>query len=128
MPNYGRWLPGSQAFGSTTQVVPYPVRLGTTYYDAGPAGARPGSVTEFDPPRHISFRHTMALKLGPFSGDADITIRYTFEPLGRVTRVIRALDMALQVPVLLRPFVIYAFNKENVRILAELKRHVEAQA
>jgi len=128
MPNYGRWLPGSQAFGSTTQVVPYPVRLGTTYYDAGPAGARPGSVTEFDPPRHISFRHTMALKFGPFSGDADITIRYTFEPLGRVTRVIRALDMALQVPVLLRPFVIYAFNKENVRILAELKRHVEAQA
>jgi len=27
MPNYGRWLPGSEAFGATTQVSPYPVRL-----------------------------------------------------------------------------------------------------
>ncbi len=24
MPNYGRWLPGSAAFGSTTDVDPYP--------------------------------------------------------------------------------------------------------
>jgi uncharacterized protein YndB with AHSA1/START domain len=126
MPNYGRWLPGSQAFGGTTQVSPYPVRLGTAYLDAGPAGQRPGSVTEYDPPKHIAFHHTMALKLGPFSGDADIHIRYTLEPEGRATRVIRALDMALQAPTLLRPLIIYAFRKENVRILAELKRHVEA--
>jgi len=34
MPNYGRWLPGSEAFGGTTKVSPYPVRLGTTYLDA----------------------------------------------------------------------------------------------
>jgi hypothetical protein len=33
MPNYGRWLPGSEAFGGTTEVSPYPVRLGTTYLD-----------------------------------------------------------------------------------------------
>jgi hypothetical protein len=33
LPNYGRWLPGSQAFGGTTEVSPYPVRLGTTYLD-----------------------------------------------------------------------------------------------
>ncbi len=45
MPNYGRWLPGSEAFGGTTEISPYPVRLGTTYLDAGPAGQRPGSVT-----------------------------------------------------------------------------------
>ena len=50
MPNYGRWLPGSEAFGGTTEVSPYPVRLGTTYLDAGPLGQRPGSVTEYDPP------------------------------------------------------------------------------
>jgi hypothetical protein len=30
-PNYDRWLPGSQAFGGTTQVSPYPARLGTTH-------------------------------------------------------------------------------------------------
>jgi len=40
MPNYRRWLLGSQAFGGTTEVTPYPVRLGTTYLDAGPAGRR----------------------------------------------------------------------------------------
>lgn len=28
MPNYGDWLPGSGAFGRTTDVEPYPVRLG----------------------------------------------------------------------------------------------------
>jgi len=47
MPNYGRWLPVSEAFGGTTEVSPYPVRPGTTYLDAGPAGQRPGSVTGF---------------------------------------------------------------------------------
>ncbi len=89
MPNYGRWLPGSQAFGATTQVSPYPVRLGATYLDAGPTGQRPGSVTEYDPPKHIAFHHTMALKLGPFIGDADIHIRYTLDRKG-ATRIIRA--------------------------------------
>jgi uncharacterized protein YndB with AHSA1/START domain len=127
MPNYGRWLPGSQAFGGTTQVSPHPVRLGTTYLDAGPAGERPGSVTEYDPPKHIAFHHTMALKLGPMTGNSDINIRYTLEPAGKATRVIRDLAMTMDVPVLLKPLVVYAFRKENVRILAELKRYVEAR-
>jgi hypothetical protein len=26
MPNYGRWLPGSASYGSTTDVEPYPVK------------------------------------------------------------------------------------------------------
>jgi uncharacterized protein YndB with AHSA1/START domain len=127
MPKYGRWLPGSQAFGATTQVSPYPVCLGSTYLDAGAAGQRPGSVTEYDPPKHIAFHHTMVLKLGPFGGNSDIDIRYTFEPAGRGTRAIRDLAMTLDVPLLLKPLVVYAFRKENVRILAELKRYVEAQ-
>jgi hypothetical protein len=62
MPNYGRWLPGSEAFGGTTGVTPYPVRLGTTYLDAGPLGQRPGSVAEYDSPKHIGFHQTMLLK------------------------------------------------------------------
>jgi hypothetical protein len=36
MPNYGRWLPGSAAFGSTTDVDPYSVRLGSRYHDGKP--------------------------------------------------------------------------------------------
>jgi len=52
MPNYGRWLPDTDVFGGTVNVTPYPVRLGTTYLDAGPV-EKPGTVTEFDP-RSIS--------------------------------------------------------------------------
>jgi len=49
MPNYSRWLPDSGVFGGTVNVTPYPVRLGTTYLDAGPV-EKPGTVTEFEPP------------------------------------------------------------------------------
>ncbi len=130
MPNYGRWLPGSEAFGGTTEVSPYPVRLGTTYLDAGPAGQRPGSVTGYDPPKYIAFQHTMLLKRGPLTANVDVHIRYRFEPVERATRVIRDLDLTIQIPGLLRlaePLVVYLFRKENGRILAELKRFVEAQ-
>lgn len=130
MPNYGRWLLGSDAFGGTTEVSPYPVRLGTTYLDAGPAGQRPGSVTEYDPPKHIGFRHTMLLKKGPLTANVEVDIRYTFEPVERGTFVIRELDLTIHIPGLLRvaePLVLYAFRRENLRILAELKRYVEAQ-
>jgi hypothetical protein len=72
MPNYGPWLTGSEAFGGTTQVSPYPVRLGTTYLDAGPAGQRPGSVTRYDPPKYIAFHHTMLLKRGPLTANIDV--------------------------------------------------------
>src|ERR1700689_5378455 len=130
MPNYGSWLPGSDAFGGTTEVSPYPVRLGTTYLDAGPTGQRPGSVTEYDPPKRIAFHHTMRLKKGPLKANIDVHIRYTLEPLERATSVIRDLDLTIQMPALVKiaePLVIWAFNKENVRILAALKRYVEAQ-
>jgi hypothetical protein len=130
MPNYGRWLPGSEAFGGTTEVSPYPVRLGTTYLDAGPAGERPGSVTGYDPPKSIAFHHTMLLKQGPLTADVDVHIRYTLEPVEGATNLIRALDLTIQIPGLLKvatPLVAWAFAKENVRILAELKRYVEAQ-
>jgi hypothetical protein len=130
MPNYGRWLPGSEAFGGTTEVSPYPVRLGTTYLDVGPAGQRPGSVTAYDPPKYIAFHHTTLLKRGPLTANIDVHIRYTLEPVERATSVIRALDLTIQIPGLLKlaeSLVVSLFRKENVRILAELKRYVEAQ-
>src|SRR6516164_8497725 len=61
MPNYGRWLPDSSAFGGTIDVKPYPVQLGTTYLDAGPI-EKPGEVTEFDRPNHISFHHIVQIR------------------------------------------------------------------
>jgi len=62
MPNYNRWLSTSDSFAGTTEVTPYPVRLGTTYLDASPEGEKCGSVTEFDRPRHLGFRHSMLLR------------------------------------------------------------------
>jgi hypothetical protein len=57
MPNYGTWLPDSSAFGGTVDVTPYPVRLGTTYLDAGPilsgdAYCLPQRQTETYTPEH----------------------------------------------------------------------------
>jgi hypothetical protein len=130
MPNYGRWLPLSDAFGGTTKVTPYPVCLGTTYLDAGPAGERPGRVTAFDRPKAIAFHHTMLVKRGPLTANVDVHIRFEFEPVAGGTFVTRDLDLSIEIPGVLRvlePLVVRAFRKENLRILAELKRYVEGR-
>jgi len=129
LPNYNLWLPASESFGATTQVSPYPVRLGTTYLDAGRAGLRPGSVTEYDPPKHIAFHHTMMLKRGPIDANTDTRIRYTIEPIEGGTSVIRDLDLTIKIPgfwKIAKLLIMRGFRKENERILAELKRYVEA--
>jgi len=129
MPNYGRWLPGSDAFGETSHVSPYPVRLGTTYVDAGPAGRRPGTVTEFDPPKSIAFHQTMLIKWGPLMANVDVNIRCSLELAGDATSLIRDLELTIDIPGPLKlagPLVASAFRKENARVLAELKRYVEA--
>jgi uncharacterized protein YndB with AHSA1/START domain len=131
MPNYGRWLPGSDAFGATSQVTPYPVGLGTTYLDAGPAGERPGSVTEFERPRRLGFHQTMRLTYGPLRANIDIGIRYTLELTEGATQVVRDVDLRIEIPGLLKvaePVIVAAFRKENGRILSELKRHVAGTA
>lgn len=130
LPNYGRWLAPSQAFGATTQVVPYPVQAGTTYLDVGPAGNRPGQVTEYDPPTHLGFHQTMLVQRGPLTANIDVQIRYTLEPVDRSTRVTRALDLSIEIPgpfSVAEPLLRWIFRKENTRLLAELKRYVEAQ-
>jgi hypothetical protein len=129
LPNYNLWLPASDSFGATTQVSPYPVRLGTTYLDAGKAGLRPGSVTGYDPPKHIAFHHTMMLKRGPIDANVDAHIRYTIEAVESATSVIRDLGLTIKIRgfwKIAKPLVVRGFRKENVRILAALKRYVEA--
>jgi len=127
MPNYGRWLPGSSAFGGTVNVTPYPVRLGTTYLDAAPI-EKPGEVTEFDRPRRIAFHHTVMIR-SPIALDVDARIRYSFETSQGGTGVLRELDLGweLRGPLkLLTPVLLLGFRKENLRTLACLKRYVES--
>jgi hypothetical protein len=128
MPNYGKWLPDSPAFGGTINVTPYPVRLGTTYLDAGPI-EKPGSVTEFDPPRHIAFHHIVQLRQNFLNTDVDARIRYTFEPKDGATLVDRRLTLQFNLSglqSLLLPMIVQGFRKENDRTLAALKKYVEA--
>jgi uncharacterized protein YndB with AHSA1/START domain len=129
MPNYGRWLPDSSAFGGTIDVKPYPVQLGTTYLDAGPI-LKPGSVTEFDPPRHIAFHHTVQLRQGPLNTDVGARIRYIFEPHDDGTFVERTLVLTFDLHGVARlalPIILLGFRKENDRTLAAVKRYAETQ-
>jgi Polyketide cyclase / dehydrase and lipid transport len=129
MPSYGRWLPNSNAFGGTVDVTPYPVRLGTTYLDSGPI-LKPGSVTEFDPPRHISFHHTVQLRQGLLNTSVDAQIRYSFEPKEGGTFVERRLLLTFDLKGIVRlalPLILFGFRKENDRTLAALKKYVEGQ-
>jgi len=131
MPRYHRWLPGSEAFGGTRDVLPYPVQKGTTYLDFGPAGERPGQVTEYDPPAHLGFHQTMKVRLGPLTADIDINVHYTFTQEGDSTHVLRALELSLETPGLARllaPLIRHKFNVENRRILTALKDYAERQS
>jgi hypothetical protein len=60
MPNYRRWLSKIGAFLHTTDVDPYPVQLGSKYYDGRsrePGQDWWGTVIGFQPPGSIDFHH-----------------------------------------------------------------------
>jgi hypothetical protein len=130
LPNYGQWLPGSADYGGTTDVEPYPVRLGSRYHDGKPD--EPGSdwwgtVTGFQPPGSIDFQHTIHVR--QLRATIDVRIHYSLEPSGGGTLVVRWLVMDFAMPVLARPLrrlAIRRFDQENSRTLAELRRYAEA--
>jgi uncharacterized protein YndB with AHSA1/START domain len=124
--HYDRWLPGSEAFGGITEISPLPVRVGTTYVDAGPAGVRHGTVTEFEPPTRLSFYQPMEVARGPVRGTIDIHLRHVLLPDRLATRLDR--DLTLGLRGLLKaaePFVVASFRRENERMLRILKDYVE---
>ena len=124
--HYDRWLPGSESFGSITEITPLPVGLGTTYIDAGPSGVRHGKVIEYEPPTRISFHQPMQVKQGPLSGTIDIQLRQILAQEGQQTRVSR--ELTFQLHGLLRaaqPLILAAFRKENERMLQALKQYIE---
>jgi hypothetical protein len=130
MPNYGRWLPPSGQFASTTDVEPYPVQLGSRYHDGKPAEPGKewwGSVTGFRPPGSIDFHHIIRVR--QLRATVDVHIHYSFEQDDQGTVVNRWLVLDLRMPVALRPLrplITSAFDKENLRTMAAVKQYAEA--
>jgi hypothetical protein len=130
MPNYGRWLPGSAAFGETTDVEPYPVQLGSRYHDGKPDESGKdwwGTVTGFQPPGSLDFHHT--IHISQLRATVDVHIHYSFERQDRGTQVERWLLLDITMPILLRPLrrlIIRPFDVENVRTIAAVKAYAEA--
>jgi len=132
LPTYGRWLPGSDAFGRTVDVEPYPVRYGTRYHDGKPDVPGKdwfGTVTGFQPPGSLDFHHTIGVK--QLRGSVDVHIHYSFERDGDATRVSRWLVLDISMPIIFRPLrrlIISSFDKENVRTMRAVKTYAEAHA
>ena len=132
MPNYGHWLPRSNAFGRTTDVEPYPVRLGSRYHDGKPDEPGKdwcGEVTGFQPPGSLDFHHT--INVHQLRATVDVHIHYSIEVVGAATRVNRWLLLDIDMPAILRPlrrFIITSFDKENVRTMAALGAYAPAHA
>lgn len=132
LPNYGEWLPGSAAFGHTTDVTPYPVALGTRYHDGKPNEPGKdwwGTVTGFQPPGSLDFQHTIHVR--QLAATVDVRIHYSLEAGEGGTVVTRWLVLDMTMPVVLQPLrtlIITSFDKENVRTMPALKRYAEAQS
>ena len=132
LPNYGEWLPESQAFGQTTDVTPYPVGLGSRYHDGKPNELGKdwwGTVTGFQPPGAVDFHHTIHVR--QLAATIDVHIHYSIEAGAGGTVVTRWLVLDVTMPVVfraLRPLVTASFDKENTRTMAALKRYAEAQS
>jgi hypothetical protein len=130
MPNYGRWLPSSGQFAQTTDVEPYPVRVGSRYHDGKPGQPGKdwwGTVTGFQPPGSLDFHHR--IQASQIRAIIDVHIHYSFEPEDGGTRVIRWLVLDIKMPVVLLPLrglIIKSFDKENVRTIAAVKHYAEA--
>jgi hypothetical protein len=129
LPNYGDWLPGSEAFGRTTDVEPYPVGRGTRYHDGKPDQAGRdwwGTVTGFQRPGSVDFHHTIHVR--QVLATVDVHIHYSLEAEGGGTLVTRWLVLDVTMPVVfrpLRPLITASFDKENVRTMAALKEYAE---
>jgi uncharacterized protein YndB with AHSA1/START domain len=131
MPNYSDWLPGSGQFGRTTDVEPYPVRLGSRYHDGKPGEPGKdwwGTVTSFQPPGSVDFHHT--IHVSQLRATVDVHIHYSLELDGDATRVTRWLVLDITMPILLRPLrllITASFDKENLRTMAALREYAQAQ-
>jgi hypothetical protein len=120
------------AFGSTTDVDPYPVRLGTRYHDGKPGQKGKdwyGDVTGFQPPGSLDFHHV--IHVPQVRASVDVHIHYSLERDDDRTRVTRWLVLDISMPVVLRPLrcaITGSFDRENIRTMAALTAYADASA
>jgi uncharacterized protein YndB with AHSA1/START domain len=132
LPNYRRWLPQSEQYGDTTDVEPYPVRLGTRYHDGKPTSDGKhwwGTVTAFTPPAALDFHHT--IRVPEALATVEVHIHYSFEHDDGGTELTRWLVLDITMPLITRPvrrLITSSFDTENIRVLAALKEYAEASA
>jgi hypothetical protein len=130
LPNYRRWLPSSGQYAETTDVEPYPVRLGSRYHDGRPGEPGKdwwGTVTGFQPPGSLDFHHTIHVK--QLRATIEVHIHYAFEQDGNTTQVTRWLVLDITTPFVFRPLrwlIIRSFDRENRRTMAAVKSYAEA--
>ncbi len=131
MPRYDRWLPPSEQFGGTTDVQPYPVRLGSRYHDGRPGEPGKdwwGTVTGFQRPGSVDFHHTIAIR--QLHATIDVHIHYSLEPEDASTVVTRWLVLDISIPAAfrpLRPVITARFDKENLRTMTAVRQYAEAR-
>jgi hypothetical protein len=90
-------------------------------------------VTGFQPPGAVDFQQTIPVR--QLRATVEVHIHYSIEaanpPTGELTEVTRRLALDAVMPAVTRPFwplVTAAFDKENTRTLAALRRYAEAQS
>jgi len=132
LPNYADWLPQSGQYGRTTDVEPYPVRLGSRYHDGKPeepGRSWLGTVTGFQPPGSLDFHQTITAR--QLLATIDVHIHYSIEPVGAGTLVSRWQVLDIDMPFFfrpLRPLIVSAFDIENRRTMAALAEYAGTHA
>lgn len=136
LPEYPTWLPRSESYEATTDVEPYPVRLGTRYHDGKPGEPGKdwwGEVTGFQPPGSLDFHHVIHVR--QLRAQVDVRIHYSFERNDNdgnaTTRVERWLLLDVTMPRALLPLraaIIRQFDRENLRTMAAVRAYADAHA
>jgi hypothetical protein len=119
---YDRWLPGSASFSNVATLSPGPIGLGSTYTDRGPLSVMRGEVTEYDPPRAITFLQEQ--RLAPLPGRITVQVRYALRAVEQKTAVDRTVSARADgLLKLALPVVVWTVRRESWRILYALRRY-----
>jgi uncharacterized protein YndB with AHSA1/START domain len=122
---YHRWLAQSAAYPGTTDISADPIAAGTTYVESGPSGERHGTITEFQPPTHVTFHQPMTMRPKAL-GVIDIYVRYTITPTAASVHVDRIVTLTIPWPLkLVQPLVVRQFRREGERTVLALKAFTE---